>query len=86
MSVKLEITQSHIDDGVRTDATLCPIALALKSIGYEAIQVGRSGVYVPDPGHGNKTLLYLSTEATQFVHDFDHGFPVEPCTLELKEA
>lgn len=78
--MKLEITESHIEDGDRGDCSNCPIALALRELcGTDDVYV--DGVFI---SAGDRTWK-TPDAAAHFIEDFDSGLPVGPITLELPD-
>lgn len=79
--IKLQISQKHIDNGVRGCPLRCPIGQALAEIGYPNHTVGDTGVQI-------RERLYIvdySIDETgqQFVKSVDKGEPVAPCCIVL---
>lgn len=79
--MRITVTQEHIDKGLPGMTDECPIALAVKALGYDRVCVDDESVEA-SRGEGRLFYGYLSDEATQFVHDFDGEIDVEPFTFE----
>jgi hypothetical protein len=83
--VKVQVTQQHIDSGVRGSCTSDPIALALKDLGFIRPWVGISYIYVSGRNGGfMKECATLPPEAYEFLKHFDNGLPCGPLTLEIE--
>lgn len=77
--MQVEITQKHIDEGIKLSGFNCAMALALKDAGISHRGVSPWDIYFPD-GY----RVCLSDEMSGFVRQFDLGIvPVEPCTFEF---
>ena len=79
MSMKIQITQQNIDNGVKGHASGCAIALALKQeFAYEIgvtswIQIG-------------KDYYRATPKVVRWFGDFDKGRKVKPITIELVQG
>jgi hypothetical protein len=80
MKVKVKVTQSCIDEGVRGQGDSCPVAQAV----LEALGLEKTGVWI-DYGYIEIFELRLPTppNVIQFIESFDRGDPVEPFEFEL---
>ena len=89
--MKIKVTETHISNGVRSDANLCPIALAIRE------QLLLSDKDHVDVGGNSEIILRVCTkkqeltfeipkEATTFINAFDDREPVEPFEFELTEV
>jgi len=82
-TIKVDITQFDIDDGVREDEHHCPISVAIRRT-LKPFLVDVSGDVVDlQYGDGRYENWTLSEEGRMFVARFDDGLPVAPFTLEL---
>ena len=75
--MKIEVTQAHIEQGVKSDCSLCPVALAMAESGFDqphatCRDLSWLGVLV-------KTPLRVS----EWIERFDLGRQVEPFTFEI---
>lgn len=82
--LKVNVTQEHIDKGVRYHSDICPIAWALR----DALSVGCCGVVVRASEatwfeDGCRHHAWLPCTAQQFVVEFDNGQDVSPFSFEL---
>ena len=84
--MKINVTATDIDKGIRSDDTHCPIALAVK----RALRK-RKGLFVTDIGieWENKDeriekLCGLPARARKFVERFDEGKPVKPFSFNIE--
>lgn len=88
MTIKILVTQKHINEGCKNDGSNCPIALALLDtckLNYVYVDGGvlrgsLVGVYPGGPTVG----AWTPKEARQFICDFDNGRPVEPFMFEAE--
>ena len=86
--MKITVTQENIDKGVRGEIGYCPIALAIKALGYEHVCVDDESVDArreEDDPYADAFLSYLPTKATSFIHAFDEGRKVAPFTFEMPD-
>jgi len=94
MSVKVEVTQKHIDNGIPCDPLFCPISLALneqlKSTDKKSWIVSVNfAVLLNKPksmrdSESNCTQYSLPKIAKRFIKNFDNKLEVKPITFELK--
>jgi hypothetical protein len=83
----VEVTQKHINKGLRNDCRRCPIALALKDAGLSDVVVMRSIVLIhPRRGSQYRYSCALPTSVSQFIESFDSIQGVEPFSFELEVA
>lgn len=76
--MKIEVTQDDIERGGPRSAYSCPVALAIRrAINSTRVRVDCVVVRV-----GGRQY-WLDRVGSEFVSDFDLGFPVEPTTIEL---
>lgn len=68
----LDVTQKHIDRGIRQNCGRCPIAEALKDAGF--ISPLASGLRVGGPGNWGRCTNVVA----RFMVAFDIGRPVKP--------
>lgn len=86
--MKIRVTRAQIAKGVRVDCTLCPVALALKSLGMEDVRVLNTNdemvIEFYDPKkqrtyHGDAPM-----KVQEFVAAFDNGEVVKPFSFVLR--
>ena len=75
--MKIEVTQKHIDEGVRHSRCNCPIAKAVKEAVPAHVEVSGESIWI----EGDFQLL--DYPCMQFVSDFDAGRKVSPFALEI---
>lgn len=73
--ITVRVTALDIKYGQRGKAFRCPIALALKDMGYNNPAVG-TDVIIPDID-----TFGLPKNAQDFIKNFDKGLPVKPFTF-----
>lgn len=83
--MKINITQQDIDEGLPGQVHKCPIAQALcRIIGMVPdaglIEVEDTSIVIFAGAHS--LIWELDDTGIEFVEDFDHGMPVQPCTIE----
>jgi hypothetical protein len=84
MITTIEVTQEMIDNGVRKECCLCPVALAIKPVVREGceFQVVKEDVYFL--GHQIPNLVKLPRVAIDFISQFDDsGWPCSPISFPL---
>lgn len=83
--MQLEITQEDIDKGKQGDCGLCPIALAIRrKLPKSNPLVLSNRVFITDEHSKNKQYYFrMSSNAQEFICEFDNGFPVKPIEIEL---
>lgn len=81
MKLSIKVTQEHIDRGIRHEATMCPLAHAIKDHYHQKgehveVAVGDSQIALIIDG---TTLNAEPSYAQQlFIYWFDDGYPVKP--------
>ena len=80
--MKIQVTQSDIDNGVIRDCKYCPIALALqRAYNNPGLRANQGTFYNDNP------YTYLGafpTKVIQFIEELDMGLKVEPFDFELE--
>ena len=87
---RVDVTQDDIDHGCEQVPNRCPIALALKRMGYKNVSVVSHAVrwatkYL-DPGSPVYAVRKLPDEAAKFVQDFDLDREVKPFSFWLETS
>lgn len=69
--VKVEVTQKHINAGMRCNQHYCPIARSLKELGFNGVRV-RGNIHV-NMGKDQKIfqIFQMSRSASRFMSHFD---------------
>ncbi len=80
--MKITVTADHIAKGERGCICKCPIALAMKSLGYKNPWVECNKIYW-DVGW-NSYKKEMPPSAKEFIKAFDIGLPVEPFEFEFE--
>ena len=78
----INVTQEHIDNGLKRTCGKCPVALALLSAGAPDPFVGKDMVWI-DFSDPDCMGIVLPKEAHNFIHEFDEGKKVEPFSFTL---
>jgi hypothetical protein len=76
--ITVRVGRKHIEKGVRWSGQHCPIALALKGMGYWHVYVTRDWTEIKGLGP-----VTMTTRARNFIDRFDGGRPVRPATFRL---
>lgn len=90
-TITVTVTQKNIDDGKTCSAHTCAIALAFVDMGFGCVSVGAWAATV---AKGERAWLAsdirkvyrLTTEASQFIEQFDNGETVEPFSFIATEV
>jgi hypothetical protein len=77
--MKIKITQSMLDTGVKCSIYKCPVALALRTR-YFDINVGSNNAYIRGTRHT------LSEKLQNYIQKYDVGVPMVPCTLVISNG
>ena len=86
MRTKIEVTQKHIDEGDRNRVGSNPIVLALRdALGQLWYVDYRDSYRLPTTRMEGKQFYKNSWKLGNFLLDFTHGNPVQPCTLILTD-
>ena len=87
MILEVKVTAMDIEYGVsRYEA--CPIALALRRLGFKKVLVGRTWVQVQESRRHNTVARYYPVnrdEMSEIVSAFDNGEQIQPFTLSLRK-
>ena len=88
----LDVRQSHIDRGISHKMQLCPIALAMKEMGFKTPVVGHTWIWLHKSGDRNNPVdiryypLGSDRDAMKtFTNDFDKGV-AEPIRLAFRRS
>jgi hypothetical protein len=81
--VKVNVTQKHIDIGVPKDCKYCPIAFALRDLGFKHFDVGVISINIFESAYGDVKRINLPKNVGSFIQDFDAGREVKPFEFEL---
>ncbi len=74
---EIDVMQCHIDQGKKDDCSKCPIALALKELGFVGLKVDIDDLY-KTVNQYIRISIKIPFRATNFIDTFDHGFLVKP--------
>ena len=75
VKVKVSVTESDIDNGIRGDCWKCPVAIAMWRATGVKWNVGNSLAYVTADRH---IQIDLPEKAVAFIDDFDYAATVYP--------
>lgn len=83
--VTIEVTQHHIDIGMRKKCDQCPIALAISPLlRSDCVPNVSSRFHIRDFWDREVFACYWPDEAAQFISNFDTENPVEPFKFQLE--
>ena len=81
--LSVDITEKHIKDGVRKDASKCPIALAITECGLFDVHVSNLDIYAYADKAMTKPLhASMSFKESKFAFDFDDKKKIQPFSFE----
>jgi hypothetical protein len=78
----IKVTQKHIDAGIPKNACFCPIAAAVRELGFNEIALDDS-VAVIKKKEGHWDTVSVPSSVKKFIAKFDSGKFVEPFEFEL---
>ena len=83
--MKVNVTQHHINKGIRGQSSMCPVAYAIKELfpSAEEIVIGLNWGFVLIEGYLLKKF-YLPKKVRNHIFDFDTGLGMSPFCFELK--
>jgi hypothetical protein len=76
-TVKIQVTDEDILEGVPKSGRWCAVARAAKRAGVPVLEVTNTGIYTPAG-----SVYVLSREVTDWIDRFDLGQLVEPFEFE----
>lgn len=80
--IHVVVTQEDIEKGIKGDTSNCPIANALKRMGYTDVKVGYLHSWIHR--NGRTLTVRMPIEASFFVDNFDNRETVAPFSFDLK--
>lgn len=84
--IVIEVTEEHIKKGVPGDQTCCPIALAMRDLGFLVnVEYTRLRYYQPNQKQGYGREAKVSAAICDWQNFFDNNECVEPIELNLIE-
>jgi hypothetical protein len=91
---KFAVTQRHIDQGVRKNMSLCPVAMCLLEQGFGiAVRVGDNEIFYreaygvePIDTRPHDKIVETPASVKTFVRAFDRGEKVFPFEFELGQS
>ncbi len=79
--MKIKLTQSHIDAGVKGDCGSCPVALAvMEATGAKEAGVAGGSMWI----EGYRLITSTPAAIRDFIDAFDAGRPVEPFEFDIE--
>ena len=79
-TLTVRVLRRHIKKGNKDTITMCPIALALKDMGFNLPRVYACGSI----RHTRNTYAEYNTMVANFIDSFDSGKPVSPFSFKLR--
>ena len=83
--MKIQVTQTHIDNGIPECLHSCAIAMAIKSTGGDNVTVEDADGEIFFEGSVWRAVSPSPEDVNQFIYDFDNGNPVQPFELVLEK-
>ena len=83
MIIKVEVTQRHINSGLKRDCNKCPVALVLKEIFPNASRIIVGGFAIDMYALGEEYFHNFPDSVGNFTLAFDDGKEVEPFAFEI---
>jgi hypothetical protein len=80
--VVITVTESHIKRGKIQDSNSCPVALALRSKKYRAVNVDDDSINFVNRS-GRDVELDTPKKVSTFIERFDSGKKVKPFSFKL---
>jgi hypothetical protein len=77
--MRFQVTQEHIDRGIRGMACRCPVSLSLQGTGFILAAVGVSHIL----NVGSSNGIRIPYDVLQWIKRFDEQGEGEPFTFEL---
>lgn len=84
--LRIQVTQSDIDTGIRSDIRACPVARAIARMGFSEVRVFVDGVYAVAPGGNTRRHYYTSHIVREWLDSYDTGSDAAPASFVLVEA
>ena len=84
MIIHVEVTAMDIEYGISRH-NACPIALAVRRLGFKGVLVGKTWVKVGQRANIERYYPIDREEMSAFVTAFDKGEKTEPFTLALRK-
>lgn len=84
MTLEVKVTAMDIEYGVSRH-NACPIALAVRRLGFKGVLVGKTWVKVGQTPNIERYYPIDRDEMSNFVTAFDKGEKTEPFTLSLRK-
>jgi hypothetical protein len=94
--IRVDVTQTHIDEGERGDALLCPVALAIREKikkGADILSTVRYFIYYSIPfdrsdidvvlGRGRIVMIPTEEKIAKIIKDHEEGRGMEPFSLDV---
>ena len=84
MILHVQVTSEHIKNGKKSTLISCPIALAVKQLGYKEVFVTPFGMACIDPSTDSTLRVELPEVARKFIRSFDADQDVTPIEFYLQ--
>jgi hypothetical protein len=79
--IKVSVTAKHIEKGKRRNPGYCPIALAIKGLGFKKVYVGRNYLIL------DKWPYKVPAKTNEFIRKFDENNDVKTFSfVAIKKA
>lgn len=80
--LKLKVTQEQADMGIKKSSSFCPVALALRNLGFSEVSVGVSESNVVKKNYWQRFLLPNALK--EQISNFDSGGKFKPGNYYLE--
>jgi hypothetical protein len=81
--LRIDVTQDHIERGVRDDGSACAVALAFMAKGFTNVEVDHEHAWMGFGGSVRQEYM-IPKEVGDFIRHFDEGEEVLPITFDAK--
>lgn len=84
--ITVNVTQENINNGTKQNGEYCPIALALKDMGYRSPSVGYDDIsfLYGENSCEDWQCSYTPRVVDHFIEAFDSGLEVEPFSFTIE--
>lgn len=84
--LKVTVRKKHIEEGLPGSPKRCPIALAIKEMGFPLVSVCTEELLTRARGAKKVVAYNVPTRAARFILNFDSGNKVRPQSFEFERA
>ncbi len=77
----IKVTKTGIAKGKKGDGAYCPVARAMRAVGFKKVLAGKVNLSYAVPS--GEEYITTPREVTKFMQEFDSGQPVKPFTFRI---